>query len=515
MTLLGTPGSRQVDLGLVTTLASRVGEELARDRIERGSAGLAALGADDERQYARRLVARHLDTLAAASLSAGTDPLLADEEHALASAVLDAVLGMGRIQPLLDDPDISDIHIRGCDSVWLKLRDGSRVRSGPVAGSDDELVELVRRIAARSGKAERRLDAATPELNLQLPDGSRLFAAIEVSARPSVVIRRHRFELSRLDELEQRGMFDADVGAFLAAAVRARRNLVISGGTGSGKTTLLRALINEIPFEERIVTIEDAYELGIDRFNDLHPDHDMLQSRPANIEGKGEITLLDLARMALRMDPDRVVIGEVRGSEASRWHCTPRRVGRRQLGRHAWHAATAPASGSNQDVVQGTAGVVTARASSSASTDRREDARGRSASARNTHHPQPSGRERGRGRRSADGYRASARRGARSQDRARRGRRYGHGDHLGRMLLLCVQRRFAVQRTRCLIPVLRDRARCAEDDRRGAQPERSSAAGRSPDLQRRHRRGHAGGTCRHRRGGRNRMMTQRTPEAES
>ncbi|MEI7755699.1 MAG: CpaF/VirB11 family protein, partial [Actinomycetota bacterium] len=109
---------------------------------------------------------------------------------------------------------------------------------------------------------------------------------------------------------------DEGLTEFLAAAVRAKRNMVIAGGTGSGKTTLLRALLNEVPVDERIVTIEDAYELGLDRFEELHPDYDMLQSRPANIEGRGAITMVDLTRMALRMDPDRVVIGEVRGPEA-------------------------------------------------------------------------------------------------------------------------------------------------------------------------------------------------------
>jgi pilus assembly protein CpaF len=111
-------------------------------------------------------------------------------------------------------------------------------------------------------------------------------------------------------------MMDRSLRSFLAAAVRARRNLIVTGGTGTGKTTLLRALINEVPRLERLVTIEDAYELGVDRFADLHPDHDALQARPANTEGQGEVTMLDLARMALRMDPDRVIIGEVRGGEA-------------------------------------------------------------------------------------------------------------------------------------------------------------------------------------------------------
>jgi Flp pilus assembly CpaF family ATPase len=139
---------------------------------------------------------------------------------------------------------------------------------------------------------------------------------MEVSLRPSLIIRRHRFEISSLGELQLRGLLTEELHDFLAAAVRARRNFVIAGGTGSGKTTLLRALINEVPPTERIVTIEDAYELGLDHFEHLHPDHDALQSRPANIEGQGEITLADLTRMALRMDPDRVIVGEVRGAEA-------------------------------------------------------------------------------------------------------------------------------------------------------------------------------------------------------
>lgn len=303
------------DPAVVAGLARAVGEALAAAEVARDG-GPARLAADDLRQLTARLVAAELDDVAGARLVAGRDLLTPEEEAALFAAVVAQVQGMGRIQPHLDDPDVSDIHIRGCDAVWLKLRDGSRVRAEPVADSDDELVELVRMAAARMGRGERRFDAANPELNLQLPDGSRLFATMEVSARPSVVIRRHRFELSSLAELAERGMVDDVVAGFLAAAVRARRNVIVAGGTGTGKTTLLRALLNEVPWTERLVTIEDAYELGIDRFADLHPDHDMLQARPANIEGRGEITMLDLARMALRMDPDRVVVGEVRGGEA-------------------------------------------------------------------------------------------------------------------------------------------------------------------------------------------------------
>jgi Flp pilus assembly CpaF family ATPase len=139
---------------------------------------------------------------------------------------------------------------------------------------------------------------------------------MDVSSAPSLVIRKHQFHLASLDELRRGGLLTPELTSFFRAAVLARRNIIVAGGTGSGKTTLLRSLMNEIPRHERIVTIEDAYELGIDRFRDLHPDFDSLQSRPPNIEGQGEIPLSDLTRMALRMDPDRVIVGEVRGAEA-------------------------------------------------------------------------------------------------------------------------------------------------------------------------------------------------------
>ena len=254
--------------------------------------------------------------LAATRRAEGKSVLTIFDEVAISSAAIAQVLGLGRLQPLLEDDEISDIHVRGSCRVWVKLRNGQRETRDPIVDTDDELIELVRRAATRLSRQERRFDAGTPELNMQLPDGSRLFATMDVSLRPSLIIRRHRFEISSLDELRLRGLLTQELQDFLTAAVRARRNLVIAGGTGSGKTTLLRALINEVPPSERLVTIEDAYQLGLDHFEHLHPDHDALQSRPANIEGQGEITLADLTRMALRMDPDRVIVGEVRGAEA-------------------------------------------------------------------------------------------------------------------------------------------------------------------------------------------------------
>jgi len=305
-----------IDRLLVNALASRLGDLLADERLDRLARNLREPTNDEEHDFARAVVHAELLRLAAARRSEGKSVLTVFDESAIASAAIAQVLGLGRLQPLLEDDQISDVHVRGNSRVWVKLRNGQRETRDPIVDSDEELIELIRRAATRLSRQERRFDAGTPELNMQLPDGSRLFATMEVSKRPSLIIRRHRFEISSLEELRLRGLLTQELQDFLTAAVCARRNFVIAGGTGSGKTTLLRALINEVQPSERIVTIEDAYELGLDHFEHLHPDHDALQSRPANIEGQGEITLADLTRMALRMDPDRVIVGEVRGAEA-------------------------------------------------------------------------------------------------------------------------------------------------------------------------------------------------------
>ena len=316
MTFVDTTQPTVTDRLLVNALASRLGDLLADERLDRRARNLREPTNDEEREFARTAVHAELLRLAATRRAEGRSVLTIFDEAAISSAAIAQVLGLGRLQPLLEDDEISDIHVRGSCRVWVKLRNGQRETRDPIVDTDDELIELIRRAATRLSRQERRFDAGTPELNMQLPDGSRLFATMDVSLRPSLIIRRHRFEISSLDELRLRGLLTQELQNFLIAAVRARRNFVIAGGTGSGKTTLLRALINEVPPSERLVTIEDAYELGLDHFEHLHPDHDALQSRPANIEGQGEITLADLTRMALRMDPDRVIVGEVRGAEA-------------------------------------------------------------------------------------------------------------------------------------------------------------------------------------------------------
>lgn len=296
-------------------LSRLIATALADDRVHRHQQDLPVASDDEERLLARRTAEQCLRNAGAPQSWSGEFLTEVDERRLVDDAIA-RVLGLGKLESLLDMEDVSDIHIRGNRPVWLKMRSGERRESEPVVDSDDELVDLIRRIATRMGHREQRFDASHPELNLQLRDGSRVFATMDISARPSLVIRRHKFEFSHLAELVSRDMLTNETAQFLAAAVRARHNIIVAGGTGSGKTTLLRALINEVPRTERIVTIEDAFELGLDRFEDAHPDHDALQSRAPNMEGSGAISMSDLARMALRMDPDRVVIGEVRGAEA-------------------------------------------------------------------------------------------------------------------------------------------------------------------------------------------------------
>lgn len=296
-------------------VAKIIANALADERMKRHREEQTPPDTAEEKLIAREAAVQYLRSRHGGANMWGFDHDAAHDE-ALIDEAIAHVLGLGKLQPLLEDPEISDIHIRGNRPVWLKMRSGERREHTPIVATDAELVDLIRRIATRMGHREQRFDPAHPELNLQMKDGSRLFATMEVSSHPTLVIRRHRFEYSSLGELVSHNMMTPLVAQFLAAAVRSRCNIVIAGGTGTGKTTLLRALINEIPRMERIVTIEDAFEIGLEHFESAHPDHDSLQARPANTEGLGAISMADLARMALRMDPDRVIIGEVRGGEA-------------------------------------------------------------------------------------------------------------------------------------------------------------------------------------------------------
>jgi Flp pilus assembly CpaF family ATPase len=300
---------------LVRTFRREVADELT-DRLRADElADRPRMSPADQRQFGRQLINRRLERYAKEQLEEGREPLPFEEENALAQAIHDALFGLGALQRLLDDPSIENIDANGHADVWVTRADGSKHRAPPIADSDEELIDTLRMTAARVGLTERRFDNGSPALNLQLPDGSRLFAVMAVTSRPCVAIRRHRFPKVFLDDLVGLGSIDLALREFLAAAVRARKNFIICGGVDAGKTTLLRAMLNEVGREERIVTIEDNLELGLDRYPDLHPDVVALEAREENVEGEGEIDLATLVRWGLRMNPDRVIVGEVRGHE--------------------------------------------------------------------------------------------------------------------------------------------------------------------------------------------------------
>ena len=300
---------------VVDGVHTAVGEELTRRHAADEEAGRARLSPADERALSRKLVADELRRLAGRALADGLTPLTAGQEHAVTTLVMDRLHGLGRLQPLLNNPEVRDIHIAGHDCTWVQLRDGRKVRGPGVADSDGALVELIATAGRRLGRSERRWDHAHPELNLRLPNGDRLHALMAVTGRPTVTIRRHDFAIHRVEQLVDFGLMDVALGEFVAAAVRAKRNIIVAGGTGTGKTTTLRCLINEIPAGERLITIEDSLEIGLEHFAQLHPDFETIEAREANTEGVGAYTLADGVRAALRMDPDRVIVGEVRGGE--------------------------------------------------------------------------------------------------------------------------------------------------------------------------------------------------------
>jgi Flp pilus assembly CpaF family ATPase len=240
-----------------------------------------------------------------------------DVEQHVITEVINELFGMAGLQPLLDDPMVETINANRFDRVFLQYNNGRRAQVAPIADSNEELTDLVRLLAARASSQERRFDHGSPAVNLQLPGGERLFAVMGLTAGgvTSLSIRRHGYLTVTLPELRARGTLDPGLEQFLRAMVRARKNILITGGTGAGKTTLLRALASEMDPLERIVTIEDAFELGLELDPDVHADVTAFQAREANVEGEGAISQAELVRWGLRMSPDRVIVGEIRGPE--------------------------------------------------------------------------------------------------------------------------------------------------------------------------------------------------------
>jgi len=303
-----TEAAEALRVRLRAVLSSRLADQVNPDQPADGAAVERRGGAEAVLVGAAEAHTRDV-------LAAGGTVVAPEVERRVIAAVLDEVFGLAGLQPLLDDPAVENISVNGADRVFVRYADGQRHRLAPVAGSDKELVDLIRELAARSGVEERRFDRGAPGVSFALPDGSRAFAVMAVTARPSLSIRRHRYARVTLADLRKAGTVDRALEGFLTAAVRGRKNVLVTGGTAIGKTTLLRALAAAIGPWERLVTVEDVFELGLDQDERAHPDVVALQAREPNVEGEGAVPAADLVRWALRMSPDRVIVGEIRGPE--------------------------------------------------------------------------------------------------------------------------------------------------------------------------------------------------------
>jgi pilus assembly protein CpaF len=236
-------------------------------------------------------------------------PLSFDEQEQIQADLLDEVFGLGPLEPLLKDPTISDILVNGKDKVFVE-RAGRLQRVDTVFRDDRHLLQIIDRIVSRVG---RRVDEASPMVDARLPDGSRVNAIIPPLALdgPSLSIRRFGTGPVAANQLVELKSLSVEMMEVLSAAARARLSILISGGTGAGKTTLLNILSRNIPQNERVITIEDAAELQLAQENIVR-----LETRPPNIEGQGAIRQRQLLINCLRMRPDRIILGEVRGEEA-------------------------------------------------------------------------------------------------------------------------------------------------------------------------------------------------------
>lgn len=307
----------ELDWDLIATLRQQASERLS-----------TALGEDRahmprgvQREHGRAIIIELLNDESAARMTAGQESWTLTEQGQMAKALDDALFGLGRLQPLVDNDLVENIIIAGSQSVWLEYSDGRLVRGPAVATNDQELIDFLVFLASRSESNPRPFSEAQPRLHMRLDGGARLAATAWVHPYPSVVIRRHRLRQVTLGDLVERGTLTATAASFLSAAVKAGKNIVVSGAQGAGKTTLVRALCAEIPRREIIGTFETEYELFL---HELKEQHDIVfpwEARPGSGErgadGRqaGEVTLSECLVDSFRFNLSRQIVGEVRGPE--------------------------------------------------------------------------------------------------------------------------------------------------------------------------------------------------------
>lgn len=279
------------------------------------------LGPQDLREKGRAIILGLLEDESAARVTAGEESWSLPEQRLMAKALEDALFGLGRLQPLVDDTRVENITIIGHDRVTLELTDGQLVPGPPVADSDQELIDFLVFLASRSEVNARPFSEAQPSLHLRLDGGARLAAAAFVTPRPQVVIRRHGMREVTLEDFVADNRLSPVAASFLRAAVRARKSIVVSGAQGAGKTTMVRALCAEIPAHEAIGTFETEYELHLHELPERHPLAMPWEARPGSGErgpdGRqaGEYTLATALYDSFRFNLSRQIVGEVRGHE--------------------------------------------------------------------------------------------------------------------------------------------------------------------------------------------------------
>jgi pilus assembly protein CpaF len=269
---------------------------------------IAKLGAELFKQSSDESLQESVMRTVSEQLALDRTPLTREERRQIVREITDDILGYGPLDPLLRDDTVTEVMVNACDRVYVE-RDGKIERSTASFADNAHLLRIIDKIVSQVG---RRIDEASPMVDARLPDGSRVNAIIPPLALkgPTLTIRKFSRDPYTMNDLIAFGSLTSQAAQFLAACVKGKLNVLISGGTGTGKTTTLNALSAFVPDDERIVTIEDAAELQ------LQQDHVItLESRPANIEGQGEIRIRELVRNALRMRPDRIIVGEVRGAE--------------------------------------------------------------------------------------------------------------------------------------------------------------------------------------------------------
>lgn len=292
---------------LADLLREQAQDELGKELAE---TSLANPGEDEEAR-AWSILTKLVEKESRRSALSGQAALSDEGRRAVTQHLFDHFFGLGPLQKPIDDDSIEEIFVNGPQRGFLIRADGATEEFDPGFASGEEIRMLLSRLVGRAG---RRIDESSPAVDFRLPDGSRLHAVLPpLTDTPCITIRRHRLKADSLSDLVALGTLTSEAASFLAAAVEGGLNILVSGGTGSGKTTTLNALGRAIPSEERVITIEETTELRLDQ---LLPNCIAMEQRKPNVEGVGAFSIRDLVREALRMRPNRIIVGEVRGEEA-------------------------------------------------------------------------------------------------------------------------------------------------------------------------------------------------------